>query len=124
MSKIWQDIEIQWKGETYTVRPTIAFINMLEQGEGMSLSKLLARTFDRDLPVGLACELIARTLRFAGQAATAEDVYMESGGLSADLLIMASQILVGCMPIDKDADTKKKTVKSKSVKSTGANSTE
>jgi hypothetical protein len=124
MAKIWNDIDITWLGESYSIRPTIAFINMLEQGDGMSLSKMLGRALQQDLPVGLACELIARTLRHAGVSVNAENVYMEAGGLSADLIIMATSILIGCMPSDKDADTKKKPKLAKSVKSTGAKSTE
>jgi hypothetical protein len=124
MSKIWRDIEITWEGESYTIRPTMAFINMLEQGDGMSLSMLFARILKRDIPVGQAAEVIARTLRFAGASVTSEDVYMQAGGLSTELVEVASIILAGCMPVDdEDEPAKKKPIKKKSAKLSGANST-
>jgi len=122
MAKIWNDIEITWDGESYTIRPTMDFINKLEQGDGMSLSRLLLQIHNRDIPIGRTCEVIARTLRYAGAKVTAEDVFMHAGGLSAELVEVASLILIGCMPAS-EGDSKKKLVK-RSAKSTGVKSTD
>lgn len=127
MARIWDDIEIDWKGETYKVRPTMNFINHLEQGEGRSISKLFQRTMAQDLPSGAACELIAKTLQFAGAEVDAEEVFEEtSGGIDKTAVTLATQILLACMPKPKDppplaADSKKKSAASKR---TGAKSTE
>lgn len=99
MAAIWNDIQIEWQGETYTVKPTMDLINKLEQGEGMSLASMLVRLSKRDLPSSVACELIARTLRYAGASVTSEDVYMATtGGLDADAINMAGTILEAVLP--------------------------
>lgn len=127
MARIWDDIEIEWQGESYTVRPTLKFINHLEQGEGRSISKLFQRLMNKDLPAGAACELIADTICYAGGEVTAEDVYAETrGGIDSTAVGLATQILLACMPKPKDppplaADSKKKSAASKR---TGGKSTE
>ena len=124
MAKIWSDIEIEWGGEAYTVRPSIELINHLERKDGRSLSRLFQRVIAKDLPSGAACELIADTLSFAGAKVTAEDVFIETaGGANGIAVELAATILIACMPAPKEtaaaAPGKKKTPK----KSTGAKST-
>lgn len=101
MAAIWSDIEIQFQGETYTVRPTMQFLNYIEQIEGCSLSKMLIRMTQQDLPSGLACELIARTLTYAGRKTTGEEVFAETSGIGAEVVTLAGAIIVGCMPTPK-----------------------
>lgn len=114
MAKIWNDIEITWDDEAYTVRPSMEFINYLEADDGCSLSKMYVRLSKQDLPSGQACQLIAKTLRYAGADVTAEDVFMETnGGIGVDAITLASQILVGCMPAPKNPP--KSTAKKKKV---------
>lgn len=110
MASIWNDIVLTWQGETYTVRPTLAFINHLEQGEGRSLSKMFVRLVSSDLPSSVACEIIAKTLNWAGcKNVTAEDVYSASNaGMSEQAITMASTILVGVMPKTEEKDGAKK----------------
>ena len=114
MSAIWNDIELTWNGESYTVRPTMEYINYLEQGEGRSLAKLFTRLVNHDLPSSVACELIAKSLTWAGaKGVTTDDVYAAtSGGINADAITMASAILVGVMPKASGAPAKKKPVAS------------
>lgn len=108
MASIWNEIVLTWEGETYTVRPTMEFINHLEQGEGRSLAKLFTRLVNHDLPSSVACELIAKTLTWAGAKVTTEEVYgATAGGVSASAITMASNILVGVMP-KGDGPVKKK----------------
>ena len=103
MSSIWQNIEIDWQGETYTVRPTLDFINHLEQGRGSSISMLFLRLTQGDMPSGKACEVIATTLNYAGATkVTAEDVFAETnGGIGVDVVHLMQSILVACMPEPK-----------------------
>lgn len=119
---IWNDIEIRWKGELYTVRPTLALINRLERGDGMSITSLLIRINNRDLPSGLACELIARVLNHAGVNVEADEIYAETGGIGADVVTMASAIIVGCLPTPKSAGAVEKKQQSQK-KSNGPKST-
>jgi len=126
MARIWEDIEIEWQGEAYTVRPTLKFINHLEQAEGRSISKLFQRLMNKDLPAGAACELIADTIKYAGGDVTAEDVYMEtSGGIDATAVGLATKILLACMPKPKDPPPMSGNAKKKSAapKQTGGKST-
>ena len=104
MAGIWKDIEIDWKDETYTIKPTLDFINHLESGSGRSLSNLLIRLSDRDMPSAISCELIAKTLNYAGlKSVTPEDVFMETnGGMSADSVNLSATILMACLPQAKD----------------------
>lgn len=103
MAKIWNDIEITWQDEAYTIRPTLDFINHIESDDGCSLSKLLVRLTKQDLPSVQACRLIAKTLNYAGVNVSAEDVFQETSGMGVDLIMVASNILLGCMPAPKDA---------------------
>lgn len=127
MARIWTDIEIEWDGQTYTVRPTFKLINHLERYEGRSISKLFQRAMARDLPSGAACELIADTLTFAGaEDVTAEDVFVAtSGGVDSVAVTLATQILLACMPTPKDPPKAATGAKKKPAvkKSTGAKST-
>lgn len=103
MAGIWKDIEIGWQGKVYTVKPTLAFLNYLESRDGMSLSKMLMRLFNQDLPSGVACDLIARTLQYADPdcRVTAEDVFAETGGVGVDAVTLAGQIITACLPAPK-----------------------
>lgn len=119
MASIWNDIEIEWAGEVYTVRPTFEFINHLERKDGRSISKMYQRAFNKDLPSGAACEIIADTINWAGRSdrnhatVTPEDIYAAtSGGMDTTAATLASTILIALMPSPKDdgpvVETKKK----------------
>ena len=115
MASIWRDIEIEWSGETYVVKPTMELLNSLEQGNGMSLVSMITRLSQRDLPSSAACELIARTLRYAGADIKAEDVYLATtGGLDAAAITMAGTILEAIIPAPSgDTEQKKHQKKAK-----------
>jgi len=103
MARIWDDIEIEWEGETYVVRPTMEFINRIQQKDGMSISKLFQRARNADLPSGAACELIAATLQYAGADVTPEDVFEATGGgVDKTAVTLAVKIMLACMPKPKD----------------------
>lgn len=116
MAAIWNEIILDWEGETYNVRPTIDFLNHLEQGSGSSLTHLLIRLGNNDLPSGKACELISKTLNYAGAKTTPEDVFLATGGVNVDMMQAAQIILVGCMPAPQDDKPKKKATRKKASK--------
>lgn len=116
MAAIWSDIQLEWGGEEYTIRPTIKFLNYLEQDSGSSLSSMLVRLGKSDLPSGKACELISRTLNYAGAKVTPEDVFEKTGGIGIEVISAAQVILMGCMPAPQDDTPKKKAVKKKASK--------
>lgn len=122
MARIWDDIEIEWDGEAYTVRPTMEFINRIQQKDGMSISKLFVRARNGDLPSGAACELIACTLQYAGAEVTPEDVFEATGGgIDKTAVSLAVKIMLACMPKSKDpapmtaGDSKKKSGTTKQI---------
>lgn len=115
MAKIWQDIELTWSDETYKIRPTLELINTLEQGRGCSLSSLIVRMSNNDLPSGIAAEIVAKTLEHAGVTVTAEDVFEKSGGIGQGVIVAASGILIACLPAPKDAEEKKEVTQPKDV---------
>jgi hypothetical protein len=145
MAKIWNDIEIDLDGETYTVRPTIEFLNHLEQGQGRSLSQLFYRMSKGDLPSGIAAEIIAKTLNYAGAqelekarpnktkakfaaTITAEEIFEKTGGGLGQVTInLVQTILLACMPTPKEEQPVKKaparTQTTRKRKQTGKNST-
>ena len=106
MAAIWNDITIVWDDEEYTVTPTMKFLNYLEQGDGCSLSKMMVRLHNQDLPSASACSIIAKTLSFAGKPTTDEDVYAATGGLTGEVISAATSILIGCMPAPKESKKK------------------
>jgi hypothetical protein len=128
MAAIWRDIEIEWDGEPYTVRPSIEFINYLERKPGSSLSQFYIRAGSKDLPSGKACELIADTLKWAGcKKVTADDVFAATAGFG-DAVPLAMNILTACMPNPPESagpkTAKKKPVASRPKrKPTGGTST-
>lgn len=125
MASIWNDIEIEWDGETYTVRPTMEFINHIERKDGHSISKTYQRLMAKDLPSGLACELIADTITWAGGEAKANDVFAQTmGGMDSTAVNLAANILIALMPAPKEEPGKPAPAKKKSArKQTGGNST-
>ncbi len=110
MAKIWQDVEIVWEGVTHKFRPTLAFINSLEQDKGHSLSAVFIRMTQGDLPSGTACSIIHKALMFAGvEDLSPEDVFEATGGgIGVDTVTTVQTILVACMPEPKQPVAKKK----------------
>lgn len=109
MASIWNDIEIGYKGKTYKVRPSLNFINQLEQGRGNSITMLYYRLTQGDLPTGRACEVIALVINFADpdrkEPVTAEDVLEETGGVGTNIMALLQTILLACLPEQKETPT-------------------
>lgn len=126
MAGIWRDVEIEWQGEHYRVRPDLDMISYLERKPGRSISQMVVRLANNDLPSAAACELIADVINFAGGRVTAEEVYEETGGVGVVVVGLANTILDALMPAPKEGtfpegDGKKKTTRRS--RSTGAKST-
>lgn len=99
MAAIWKEIEIEWQGETYTLRPTLESITYFERKNGSSLGQMLYRLNNQDLPASAAVNLIADALTLAGaKNITPEQVYSETAGLGVEIQEIVSTILAACMP--------------------------
>jgi hypothetical protein len=94
---IWQDINLEWKGEAYTVRPTLALIAAIESHKGCSLRSLIVRTAADDLPSAATCQVIATTLQAAGAKVTPEEIFAEThGGINQWSIDTLLSIVAAC----------------------------
>lgn len=120
---IWQTIELNYGGESYSIKPTLELINAIESQPGCSLTQINIRLHNRDLPSSTACYFIATVLRAAGANVTAEQVYADTAGIGADVVGLVIQILAALMPEPKGVSTPKPQPQARPRKSTGAKST-
>ena len=75
MAAIFQEVAIGWKGEQYTIKPTLALLNRVEQKVSLSA---LAHSLGTGAPkLTHIASAIAVFLQAAGVAATEDDVYVE-----------------------------------------------
>lgn len=106
MGSIWNDIVLTWKEKEYRVKPTIDFINRLEQNRGCSLTNILLRTSKQDLPSSVAVTIISETLKYAGAGnVTPEEIFKACGGTSDTMVDMALTIVTACLPSDDEEGT-------------------
>lgn len=103
MASIWNDINLEWEGETITVRPTLDFINSLEQKQGSSLSLLIQRMQTNDMPMGISCHVIGTTLRAGGIKISDDELYSKVLELGPSLGQMVGTIVGSCLPMPKGA---------------------
>jgi len=105
---VFKDIEIEWKGEKYRVRPSMELIFDLESVPGCSLIGFANRAASNDAPVSIAYEYVAKVLKHAGvKDITVESIFQDVGGIRVELVSMAMQIVSACLNLEDD--TKKKT---------------
>ena len=102
MAAIWNNIKFEWDDETIEVRPTLNFINKIEQKQGSSLSLLLPRMQNGDLPMGVSCHVLGTTLREANIAITDEEIFERIMELGPKLGTLVGTIIAGCIPMPKD----------------------
>ena len=104
---VFRDIEIEWKGESYTVRPSMQLIFDLESVQGSSLTGFANRAARNDAPVSVAYEYVAKTLRHAGvKDITSEAIFEDVGGVRIEVINMALQIVMACLNLEDDAKKK------------------
>lgn len=114
MAAIWNDIEFEWEGDPIKVKPTLNFINKIEQKQGSSLSLLLPRLQNSDLPMGISCHVIGTTLREANVIITDEEIYAKVLGLGSMLGTLVGVIVAGCIPMPKGVKEGKSQAQKKS----------
>lgn len=129
MAIIWNDIYLKWKGKEYTVRPTLTFINHLEQRPNHSLSNMIVAAANNKLGTVACAEIVFDTLKYAGaDVETVEEVWESFGGVGSGLTGSAHSILTACLPQPKEGEGAKKPAPNpkpqrKSRKPTGAKPT-
>ena len=129
MAAIWNDINITWKGKPYTVRPTLEFINHLEQRPGNSLTNLINLAGNEKLGTVRCAEVLYDSLVYAGaDAGSVNEVWESFGGIGEGLTRSAWAILAACLPqpkVEEGEEAPKKTApkRKSSRKPTGAKHT-
>jgi hypothetical protein len=103
---MFKDIELEWKGESYKVRPSMELIFDLESVPGSSLTGFASRAASNDAPVSVAYEYVAKTLRHAGVKVTSQDIFEDVGGVRIEMVNMAMQIVMACLNLEDDAKKK------------------
>ena len=120
MAAIWNEIEIQWLGESYKIRPSIEFINHLEQRKGHTLPNLVLQLTNGNLGAATCSLIIADALNYAGVEVSADDVFQEFSGVSREIFDCAYIIVASCLPqprvVESAGDVKKKTTRRKAAK--------
>lgn len=119
MTAIWNDIEITFRDQTHTIRPTLSLINLIESKTGKSITSFIIQVSAQDIPVAWSAQVVAATLNYAGVQVTGDDVYSEFG-ISPELPSIAANIILACLPPQKttnlESENAKKGGKSKAGK--------
>src|SRR5690625_509313 len=97
MAAVFQTVEIDWRGKSYKIKPTMRLLNTIEQD--ISLSRLVHRLESGDMPLSHIATVIAAFLQSAGAEVTADEVYADLlGDDAADLGTVASAIIAAIFP--------------------------
>jgi len=119
MAAVYQDIELTWKGETYTVRPTMRLMQDIEQR--FSLSRVAHRITQGDTPLSHMAAIVAIMLRSAGCKVTDDDVFVELlKGDSDDIKDMSIALITAAFPVTPKGNERapaKKAAKKSTAKS-------
>lgn len=103
MAPVYREIEMEWNGKTYNVKPTYQFIQHIEQR--LSLASLIESTLAGRPRLSQMADLLAACLRAAGckdEDATAENInaelYSDENENALALTSAATQILFALVP--------------------------
>jgi len=98
MAGVFQELEIEWKGKTYRVKPTMQLINRIEQD--VSLSRLAQRMYKGDVPASHIATVVGHLLRSAGVDVKDEELYLEMmTGNNPDVISgMCAAVVVAAFP--------------------------
>jgi hypothetical protein len=96
MSAIYKTIEIEFKGESYKIRPTFDFINSLEEGYEINLLRAIQDVATQSLSISKCAKIVTCALSFAGVKVTPQDVLEEYGTFSGQIIKIAADVILAC----------------------------
>ena len=106
MAAVFRDVTLGWGGEDYSVTPTMALLNKIEQD--ISLSELAYRMSVGKVPMSQLAVVIGVMLRSAGANASDEEVYQElMTGDTEAVQGMAAAVMEAVFPQPKKSDPPK-----------------
>lgn len=103
MTAIYQEVELQWRGKTWTVTPTYRLIQQIEQD--VSIAGVGARIAKGEPPLSHVAHIVAMLLRAAGcRDVTGAEVYavLMSDMPEEQLIGFAEVVLSAFVPQDPD----------------------
>lgn len=108
MGSPYQVIELEWKGETRKLKPTVEFIAFLEEARGVSLLKAIQQIADQSLSITSCVKVVTAALNHVGFDATPQDVMEEYGTFQGSLVTRAIAIILACNynPVAGDLEKK------------------
>lgn len=117
MSKIFEEVTINWQGEDYTIRPDYAMIQRIES-RGISIAGVAHRMQKGEPPLSLVAEILAHLLVSAGCKTKPEDVYCELFELGdKEFSHIFQALLLAFTPQKKSQPRRKKAGKKRGKKS-------
>jgi hypothetical protein len=104
MSAVFKDVEMEWDGKTYKVKPTMLLLNQIEQR--VSLAGLVRGLSSEAPPLSHLAFVVGSFLRAGGARVEDEEVYRElMTGDVASLLGMRDAILSAIFPEPKKKES-------------------
>ena len=101
MAAVYRDIQISWGGEEYSIKPTMALLNQIEQK--FSLSRVASRMMDGDTPTSHLAVIVGIMLRSAGAKVTDDEVFAElMTGDASSVTEMGTALLTAAFPMQVD----------------------
>lgn len=95
MAAVFKTVEIDWKGKTYKVTPTMRLLNAIEQD--ISLSRLAQRLASGDMPLSHIATVVAAFLESAGANVSADDLYGAMLGEDAAAMGGVAEAILGAV---------------------------
>ena len=110
MAAVFREVTLGWGGEEFSVTPTMALLNKIEQD--ISLSELAYRMSQGKVPMSQLAVVIGVMLRSAGAKVADDEVYQElmTGDMDA-VQSMAGSVMEAVFPQPKKSEPPKKASK-------------
>ena len=103
MAGIFQQIPLKWKGQEYSIDPTMRLLNTIEQQ--VSLSMLAAQMQSGDVRFSHMATVVAIMLQSAGVSVTAEETLLAlTQGDESEMVSMTQAIIMAAFPTPKKND--------------------
>lgn len=112
MAAVYRDISLTWGDKEYTIKPTMALLNQIEQK--FSLSRVASRMMEGDTPTSHLAVIVGIMLRSAGATVTDDEIFAElmTGDQSA-VMEMGTALLTAAFPMQVDEGNEPAPVKAK-----------
>jgi len=100
---VFRDVTIEWKGEAYTVTPSMRLLRLIE-GENISLMHVAHEVAKGRPQASLMAFVISMVLRSAGAKATEEEIYAEIvTGDTTSVMALYEDVIAAISPTPVDA---------------------